>query len=93
VDPSKQFRLLRKAFKHAAYTIKDGEIVVKNGEVVKAVGGKTYWVKPELVNPIFEASPRLKKAFEDYYTVQYENYIVPEHHLAASRSITVKAEV
>ena len=93
VDPSKQFRLVRKAFKNAAYTIKDGEIVVKDGEIVKSVGGKTYWVKPELSNPIFEASPRLKKAFEDYYTVQYENYIVPEHHLAVSRPITVKAEV
>jgi len=93
VDPSKQFRLVRKAFKNAAYTIKDGEIVVKDGEIVKSVKGKTYWVKPELSNPIFEASPRLKKAFEDYYTVQYENYIVPEHHLAVSRPITVKAEV
>jgi formylmethanofuran dehydrogenase subunit A len=93
VDPSKQFRLVRKAFKHAAYTIKDGEIVVKDGEVVKSVKGKTYWVKPELANPIFEASPRLKKAFEDYYTVQYENYIVPEHHLAVSHPISVKAEV
>lgn len=93
VDPSKQFMLVRKAFKHAAYTIKDGEIVVKDGEVVKSVGGKTFWVKPELANPIFEASPRLKKAFEDYYTVQYENYIVPEHHLAVSHPISVKAEV
>ncbi len=93
VDPSKQFRLVRKAFKNAAYTIKDGEIVVKDGEIVKSVEGKTFWVKPELSNPIFEASPRLKKAFEDYYTVQYENYIVPEHHLAVSHPITVKAEV
>ncbi len=93
VDPSKQFRLVRKAFKNAAYTIKGGEIVVKDGEVVKSVGGKTFWVKPELSNPIFEASPRLKKAFEDYYTVQYENYIVPEHHLAVSHPISVKAEV
>lgn len=93
VDPSKQFRLVRKAFKNAAYTIKDGEIVVKDGEIVKSVEGKTFWVKPELTNPIFEASPRLKKAFEDYYTVQYENYIVPEHHLAVSHPITVKAEV
>jgi len=93
VDPSKQYKLVRKAFKSAAYTIKGGEIVVKDGAVVKGVQGKTFWVKPELSNPIFEISPRLKAAFEDYYTVQYENYIVPEHHLAVSDPITVKAEV
>jgi len=93
VDPSKQYRLVRKAFKNAAYTIKEGEIVVKDGEIVKSVEGKTFWVKPELSNPILEISPRLKEVFEDYYTVQYENYIVPEHHLAVSHPIPVKAEV
>jgi len=93
VDPSKQYRLIRKAFKNAAYTIKAGEIVVKDGEVVRSVEGKTFWVKPELSNPIMEISPRLKEDFEDYYTVQYENYIVPEHHLTISHPITVKTEV
>jgi len=93
IDPSKKYRLLRKAFKNAAYTIKDGDITVKDGDIVKSVEGKTYWVKPELANPIFEISPRLKEVFEDYYTVQYENYIVPEHHLAVSHPIKVKAEV
>ncbi len=93
VDPSKQYKLVRKAFKNTAYTIKDGKIVVRDGEVVKPVEGKTYWVKPELSNPIMEISPQLKEAFEDYYTVQYENYIVPEHHLAVSHPIPVKAEV
>jgi len=93
VDPSKQYRLVRKAFKNAAYTIKDGEIVVKDGEIVKSIEGRTFWVKPELSNPIMEISPRLKEAFEDYYTVQYENYIVPEHHLAVSHPISVKSEV
>jgi formylmethanofuran dehydrogenase subunit A len=93
VDPSRQYRLVRKAFKNAAYTIKDGQIVVKDGEVVKSIQGKTYWVKPELSNPSLEISPRLKEAFEDYYTVQYENYVVPEHHLSLSHPIPVKAEV
>jgi formylmethanofuran dehydrogenase subunit A len=92
-DPSKKPKLIRKAFKNAAFTVKDGEIVVKDGKIVKSIEGKTYWVKPQLSNPIFEISPRLKEAFEDYYTVQYENYIVPEHHLAVSHPITVKAEV
>ena len=93
VDPSKQYKLIRKAFKNAAYTIKNGQVVVKDGEIVKATKGTTFWVKPELRNPKLEISPRMREAFEDYYTVQYENYIVPENHLANPQSIHVKAEV
>jgi len=93
VDPSRQYKQVRKAFKKAAYTIKDGRIVVKDGEVVKAVDGRTFWIKPELSNAKMEISPRLKEAFEDYYTVQYENYIVPEHHLTNSHPIAVRTEV
>ncbi len=93
VDLSKQYKLVRRAFAHAAYTIKGGQIVVKDGEIVKVVDGKTFWVKPELSSRAVEISPRLKEAFEDYYTVQYENYIVPEHQVAVSHPIPVKAEV
>jgi formylmethanofuran dehydrogenase subunit A len=93
VDPSSQYKLFRRAFKRAAYTIKDGEIAVKDGEVVKPVGGRTFWVKPLLSNSANEISERLKQAFADYYTVQYDNYIVPEHHLRVSEPISVKAEV
>ena len=93
VDPSKQYKRVRKSFKNAEYTIKDGQIVVKQGEIVKSVGGRIFWVRPELSSSRMEISPRLKEVFEDYYTVQYENYIVPEHHLANSHPISVKTEV
>jgi len=92
VDPSKQYKRVRRAFKRAAYTIKDGKIAVKNGQIVKAVEGRTFWVKPKLPRPGMEIAPRLKEVFEDYYTVQYENYIVPEHHLAHSHPISLKTE-
>ena len=93
MDPSKDYRLIRKAFKRAAYTIKNGEIVVKNGEIVKSVEGKTFWVDVETSPSVNEFVPRLKQVFEDYYTVQYENYIVPEHHLAVSCPVPTKAEI
>jgi formylmethanofuran dehydrogenase subunit A len=93
VDLSKRYRLVRKAFKKAAYTIKDGAIVVKDGEIVKSVYGRTFWVKPEVSPSALEIVPKLKETFEDYYTVQFENYTVPERHLAVSSPITVKAEV
>jgi formylmethanofuran dehydrogenase subunit A len=93
VDLSKKYKLVRRAFKRAAYTVKGGEVVVKDGEIVKAVSGKTYWVKPEGSPLLTEIGPKLKERFEDYYTVQYENYVIPEHHLTVSQPISVKAEV
>jgi formylmethanofuran dehydrogenase subunit A len=93
IDISKKYRLVRRAFKHAAYTIKDGVIVVKDGEIVKSVNGRTYWVKSETSKALQEFVPKLKETFEDYYTVQYENYPVPDHHVAVSSPLVVKAEV
>ncbi len=93
VDPSKDYRLVRKALERAAYTVKGGEIVVRDGEIVKSVEGKTFWVDVETSPSLNEFAPKLKQVFEDYYTVQYENYIVPEHHLAVSSPVHVKAEI
>jgi len=93
VEPSKDYQLIRRAFKHAAYTVKGGEIVVKNGEIVKSVDGKTFWVDVETSPSVDEFAPRLKQVFEDYYTVQYENYVVPEHYLAISCPVHTKAEI
>jgi formylmethanofuran dehydrogenase subunit A len=93
VEPSKDYRLIRRAFKHAAYTVKGGEIVVKNGEIVKSVDGKTFWVDVETSPSVDKFAPGLKQVFEDYYTVQYENYVVPEHYLAISCPVHTKAEI
>jgi formylmethanofuran dehydrogenase subunit A len=93
VDSSKDYKLVRRAFKRAAYTIKSGEIVVKNGEIVKVIDGETIWVNVVTSPSVSEFAPRLKQIFEDYYTVQYDNYIVPEEHLAISHPISTKAEI
>ena len=92
-DPSKQFRQIRKSFGKAAYTIKDGEIVVKNGEVVKSLIGRTYWVNPRVSESSMGSVKEIKERFQDYYTVQFENYPIPESHLAFSRPIPIEAGV
>lgn len=84
---------IRRAFKNAAYTIKDGEIVVKNGEIMKSVRGKTYWVNVRASPSLLEIEPELQKVFEEYYTVKYENYLVPDHHLAVATSVPIQAKV
>jgi formylmethanofuran dehydrogenase subunit A len=92
VDPSKKFRTLRKAFKRAAYTIKDGKIAVKSGEVVKSVEGATLWLDVQTSEPV-EISEEMKRRFKEYWTVEYENYPVTEHYLEVQRPISVKADI
>ncbi|MFP3985749.1 MAG: formylmethanofuran dehydrogenase subunit A [Candidatus Bathyarchaeia archaeon] len=93
MDLAKHPTAIRRAFKNAAYTIKNGEILVKNGEIVKSVFGKTIWTNVKASPSLLEMEPELQKVFEEYYTVKYENYIVPNHYLATANPITIQAKV
>ena len=92
IDPSRKYKTVRKAFKQAAYTIKSGEIVAKNGEILKPVEGATMWLDVQVSNPI-EITDEMKKRFRAYWTVEYENYPVTEKYLKVSHPITIKANV
>jgi len=97
-DPAKKFVSARKAFDRAAYTIKDGEVVVKDGKIVKQVFGKTYWVDVECARnhcrtTRARADAKIKKKFKDYWTVEYENYPIREGFLHSSAPVAVKAEI
>ncbi len=91
VDPSKKHKSVRKAFKASAYTVKGGEIVAKDGKIVKPVYGRTYWADVQLSSP-FEVTEHLKRRFREYWTVEYENYLIPEDFLHASAPIPIQAE-
>jgi formylmethanofuran dehydrogenase subunit A len=91
-DPSKKYKTLRKAFKRAAYTIKDGVVVVKDGEVVKNAKGATMWLDVKTSEQV-KVTEEMKRRFREYWTVEYENYPVTEHYLEVSRPIVVKADV
>jgi len=93
VDVSRKFITTRRAFERAAYTVKGGEIVVRDGEVVRPVVGRTFWVDVEPASDPWEVDADLKRRFREYWTVEYENYPVPEEYLAAPSPITVRAEV
>ncbi|MDH5787500.1 MAG: formylmethanofuran dehydrogenase subunit A, partial [Candidatus Bathyarchaeota archaeon] len=91
-DPSRKYKSVRRAFKQAANTIKDGKIVVNDGEILKHVGGATMWLDVQTLEPI-KITEEMKRKFKEYWTVEYENYPVTEHYLEVSRPITVKADV
>jgi len=66
----KDGKKIEKAFSSALYTIKDGKIVVKDGEVVGSSVGRTYYVNPKIKKDIEDD---LKERFL-HYTVNIENY-------------------
>jgi formylmethanofuran dehydrogenase subunit A len=92
VDPSKKYKKLRRAFKKAAYTIKDGNIVVKDGEIVKSVRGKTFWANVNTKTSA-EVTADMKRRFRDYWTVEYENYPVPEDYCKGFVPLKIKAQI
>jgi formylmethanofuran dehydrogenase subunit A len=91
-DPSRNYKTVRKAFKQAAYTVKGGEIVAKNGEILKHIRGTTMWLDVQVSEPI-RITEEMKRKFREYWTVEYENYPVTENYLEMSHPITVKADV
>jgi formylmethanofuran dehydrogenase subunit A len=89
-DPSGKYKTVRKAFRRAAYTIKDGKIVVKNGEIVRHADGATMWLDVHVSEPV-RLTDDMKKRFREYWTVEYENYPVGKECLKVSNPIAVKA--
>jgi formylmethanofuran dehydrogenase subunit A len=92
IDIARKYKTVRKAFRHAAYTIKDGKVVVKDGEIAQHVDGRTMWLDVQTAEQV-KVDEELKRRFKEYWTVEYDNYPVSEHYLKASECITVKADV
>ncbi len=91
VDISKDYEKVIKAFRRAYYTIKDGEIIVKEGRVVKTVYGKTYYVNPEIPEDLSkEIKKYISEKFRLYYSISLDNYIIAEDELRKPKEIKVK---
>ncbi len=91
-DIAKKYKTARKAFGNATYTIKDGQIVVRNGEVVQNLSGRTMWLNVKTAEPC-RIDEQMQKKFREYWTVDYENYPVADHYVKVKDPITIKASV
>lgn len=92
VDPSRKYRTLRKAFKQAAFTLKDGRLVARDGEILEHVEGSTIWLDVQVSEPT-KITYEMKRRFKEYWTVEYDNYPVNESYLAVSNPTTIMASV
>ena len=67
-----------KMFEKPLYVFKDGELIVKNGKIVKVINGSTQTLKPEFDKGIEKS---LKKYFDKYHTVKLCNFKIDDDEI------------
>ena len=65
-------------FELPRYVIKDGVVLVEEGDLRNDYLGKTLYVQPEFDTGL---EPRIAEWFEDYYSIRYRNYPVSADYL------------
>ncbi len=80
IDPKKMDgHSIEKAFSLAAYTIKDGQIVVKDGEITATPMGTTICAEGKVKESVMEAMLEDVKAhWRNHYSINFNNYAVQD---------------
>jgi formylmethanofuran dehydrogenase subunit A len=84
---------IEKAFSNTLYTIKSGQIVVKDGVITNSIMGNTIYsdvtnkIKPEMMDSI---SDDIKSLWNARYSINFQNYPVQEVYCANPVIITGK---
>jgi formylmethanofuran dehydrogenase subunit A len=92
-DPSRNPEMVERIFTSAAYTIKDGQILVKDGDLVATKPSHVIWTdvkgwEREEAQVLNEMMP----FFTQYYSVKWENYQVHDHFLSNPIKVEVPAK-
>ena len=67
------------------YVIKEGEVLVEDGEIRRETFGRTFYVAPGYDRAV---EPDIREHFRKYYTIEFENYPVQlEHYLPRPQEI------
>lgn len=66
-------------FAHPRFVLKGGEVVVRDGELVRELSGRILYVRPSF-DPAIKMA--IKEHFEQAYTISFENYPVQDEYLS-----------
>jgi formylmethanofuran dehydrogenase subunit A len=92
IDPSRDYKLIEEKFARTSYTIKGGEIVVKDGEIVKVVQGKTLYIDARVDESLEREVMRdIDYYFKRFYSVNLANYPVQEVYLTNPTPVQIDA--
>ncbi len=75
-------------FAHPAYVLKDGTIVVRDGQLVREQPGRTFYVAPAYDHGI---ESDLREHFEQTYTISFENYPVAPEYLSRGEIVACRS--
>ena len=71
------------------YTIKDGRIVARQGEIVSVPDGRRFYCQPYVDEDLEKDMLKDVKDWFKYYTVGFANYPVPDKYLKNPVAIPV----
>ena len=93
IDPTKlnlnETKALTAKLSRPDYTIKDGRIVAKKGEIVSVPDGRRFFCRPYVEDELEKDMLRDVKDWFKYYTVGFANYPVPDKYLKNPVAIQV----
>jgi len=92
LDPEKSDgHAVEKAFSNAAYTIKEGQIVVKDGEIVATPMGSLIRAEGKIKETIYEAMlEEVKLHWRNHYSINFNNYAVQNNYANKEKVINGK---
>lgn len=94
INPSREYEEIEEKFSRAYLVVKDGEVVVKEGEIVKVVEGRTYWANPRVSEDLEkEVYKDIDYYFKRYYSVNLANYPVAEDYLTRPTRFPIDSRV
>lgn len=82
-DPAQETEALIKALSQTLYTIKSGTIIMKQGEPLQKLRGKTYWAHKDGIS----LPEKVKIEMERYYSLDINNLKTPKEILSNPQEI------
>ena len=81
-------KAIEKAFSSAAYTIKDGKIVVKDGKITATPSGTLLRAEGQVKEHVHEEMMEEVKAhWRDHYSINFNNYAVQDEYAPKEKVI------
>ena len=81
-------KAIEKAFSSAAYTIKEGQIVVKNGEIMATPMGTLIRAEGKFKESVHEdMMEEVKAHWRDHYSINFNNYAVQDAYAPKEKVI------
>jgi formylmethanofuran dehydrogenase subunit A len=75
-------------FELPRFVIKEGEVIVEQGELREPTTGKLLHVSPQYDTG---AEKDIQKWFDRYYSIQYRNYVIPPEYLQANEQVACRS--